>query len=425
MNTNSFLATPVYTIAAGPKRKEFPVHSGLLSTNSEILRELVTGQSKTSRDRTIAWEQWDEATVGRFVQWLYTKEYQVPAPKAAAITSRRSSGLDTRRPRPTSRLFAEAMASTFAPSPPSTPSPPSSVLSDPASSSATPHRPTSSSAIPPRPASAPPIPDDVPLDYEEPFLAHAKLYALAQFTDITPLKLQCINRLAALLDEIRWIERCSAAADNFVKLARYVYESTDSMAHREESLRVVVSSFAAFNFERLDCPSMMALMAEGGDFVTDVVRRVMKSMRKPALATPPSTPPRVVNRQKTLLEAMKLMPAPTPQKAAPTPQKAGPAKLSLGPPLVKKPLGPPVEKKPLGPPVEKKPLGLPVDKKPSVVVTPPAPAPPTMRKKAKSAVEVIKQKSAPGLERKGNVARLSMGTALDKKPSMARLSFAK
>ncbi|KAF8252420.1 hypothetical protein K440DRAFT_645952 [Wilcoxina mikolae CBS 423.85] len=413
MNTSSFLATPVYTIAAGPKRKEFPVHSGLLSTYSETLLELVAGQSKSSKNRTIAWEQWDEATVGRFVQWLYTKEYQVPAPKAAAIRSRRSSGLDTRRPRPTSRLFAEAMASTFAPSPPSTPSPPSSVLSDPASSSATPHRPTSS-ATPPRPASAPPIPDDVPLDYEEPFLAHAKLYALAQFTDITPLKLQCINRLAALLDEIRWIERCSAAADNFVKLARYVYENTDSMAHREESLRVVVSSFAAFNFERLDCPSMMALMVEGGDFVIDVVRRVMKSMRKPAVATPPSTPPRVVNRQKTLLEAMKQIPVPTPQKAAPTPQKAAPtpqkastAKLSLGPPLEKKPLGPPVEKKP------------------SVVVTPPAPAPPTMRKKAKSAVEAMKQKSAPGLERKGSIARLSMGPALDKKPSMARLSFAK
>jgi hypothetical protein len=303
MNTSSFLATPVYTIAAGPERKEFTVHSGLLSSNSDTLRELVTGQRKTLSSRTIAWEQWDEGTVGRFVQWLYTKEYQVPAPKAAAIRSRRSSGLDTRRPRPTSRLFVEAMANSFGPSPPSTPSPPSSVLSDPASSSATPPRPASSPATPPRPASAPTIPDDAPLDYDEPFLAHAKLYALAQFANITPLKLQCINRLAALLDEIRWIERCSTAADNFVKLARYVYENTDSLAHREESLRVVVSSFAAFNFERLDCPSMMVLMAEGGDFVTDVVRRVMKTMRRPAVAMPPSTPPRVLSKQKVCATA--------------------------------------------------------------------------------------------------------------------------
>ena len=324
MNSHSFLATPVYTIAAGPKRKEFPVHSGLLSSSSETLRMLVASRRGTA----IVWEQFDEETVGRFVQWLYTREYQVPAPKRAALpASGKFAGFDTRQPRPTSRVFAEAMASSFMPSPPSTPSPACSVLSDAGFSPAStpPTTASSSSSAPPhsRPGTADSTTSPVltadpsaPLDYEEPFLAHAKMYALAQFTDITALKLRSINRLAALLDEIRWLDRSSAAADNFVKLARYVYEHTDTLCRgsssssgggsndrREESLRVVVASFAAFNFERLDCPAMMALMAEGGDFVTDVVKKVMKTMRKPAVSAPPSPSPsapptRAASRQK-------------------------------------------------------------------------------------------------------------------------------
>lgn len=333
MNAHSFLATPVYTIAAGLKRKEFPVHSGLLSSSSETLRMLVASR----RGTTIVWEQFDEETVGRFVQWLYTREYQVPAPKPAALhSSGKFAGFDTRQPRPTSRVFAEAMASSFMPSPPSTPPSPCSVLSDAGFSSAsTPPTTASSSSSAPtqsRPGTADSTANHAPtadppttLDYEEPFLAHAKMYALGQFTDITALKLRSINRLAGLLDEIRWLDRSSAAADNFVKLARYVYEHTDTLSRgsnggsssgsndrREESLRVVVASFAAFNFERLDCPAMMGLMAEGGDFVTDVVKKVMKTMRKPAVSTSPSpspsaSPTRAASRQKVCPPTLPLL----------------------------------------------------------------------------------------------------------------------
>jgi hypothetical protein len=212
---SSFLSTPVYTIAAGPARTEFPVHSGLLSANSETLRALLAsggpdGWRNSRGDRTISWEQWDEATVGRFVQWLYTGEYAVPDPKPTTV-------LDTRRPK---RSSVSLM------SPPATPSPPSSVISG-SGGSDTP-------APPPPPARQPT--GDTALDYDETFLAHAKLYALGHFAASSPLKLVCIKRLTSLLDEIRWIERCSVAADNFVSLARYVYKNTDSSISRDVCL---------------------------------------------------------------------------------------------------------------------------------------------------------------------------------------------
>jgi len=161
-------------------------------------------------EHTIDWTRWDEQTVARYVQWQYTREYSVPEPKPADTKGARS---DTRRPR----------GSSMPASPPATPSPspPSSALSG-----------EGDDAPNPTPSTVQ-MNDSDSLDYSEAFMAHARLYALAQATATTQLVVVCIHQLASLLDQIRWIERCSVAADNFVDLARFVYKRTSGHASRE------------------------------------------------------------------------------------------------------------------------------------------------------------------------------------------------
>lgn len=203
-NPSKFLSTAMYTISAGPSRKEFPIHSGLLCANSDALRRLIDAKKD---DHTIDWTRWDEATVDRYVQWQYTREYSVPEPKPASMRQLRS---DTRRPR----------GSSMPASPPATPSPPSSVLSGEGDNT-------------PNPTPTIQMNDSDSMDYGEAFMAHARLYALAQATATSQLVVVCIHQLASLLDQIRWLERCSVAADNFVDLARFVYRHTSGHATRE------------------------------------------------------------------------------------------------------------------------------------------------------------------------------------------------
>ncbi|CCX32003.1 Similar to hypothetical protein FOXB_16873 [Fusarium oxysporum Fo5176]; acc. no. EGU72617 [Pyronema omphalodes CBS 100304] len=509
-SSNSFLATPVYTIAAGPRRKEFLVHSGLLFADSDSLQELVTAQWKSSRDRTIEWEQFEEDTVTRYVQWLYTKEYQVPAPKPALVKSRRASGVDTvtGRQRSSSKVFAEAIRNSFAPSPPTTPSPPSSVLSDPASSNShssdsapsphSAHLPANDSVpahvyaplyipdIPAPTAPATPIDPSTPLDYEEPFLAHAKLYVLAQYTGTTSLKIQCNSRLASLLDEIRWIERSSAVAENFVKLARFVYHHTQSPSNKEESMRLVISSFAAFNFESLDCSSMMSLMGEGGDFVTDVVKKVMKGMRKQSISSasgnanphpaPVQAPVKIsAASKKTLLEAMKHKPMPsssaqstvgipydddkgsvvgrvrsssinTVRTTTSTPHLKATPSLRQKPPTIPTSALASIPGSRSASPMPQTPTKVsskmplkPASSTPmaprvaSSTVGSPGPrlassasstvgASPLLRRSTRGTVEALKAAPSPGLERKGSIARISTAPSLERKGSIARIA---
>ncbi|KAA8911524.1 hypothetical protein FN846DRAFT_887721 [Sphaerosporella brunnea] len=433
---SSFLSTPVYTIAAGPERKEFPVHSGLLSANSETLRVLFAnggghdGWRNSRGDRSISWEQWDEPTVSRFVQWLYTGEYAVPDPKP---TAPRKGG----KPHHHQHI-----------SPPATPSPPSSVLSGSGGSDI---------AAPPHPP-APPAAQNTTLDYDETFLAHAKLYALGHFVVSKQLMRVCVNRLASLLDEIRWIERCSVAADNFVNLARYVYKNTDSSINRDVcpthgSLEFpgnwadLWRSFAAFNFERLDCPSMLALMAAGGDFVVDVSKKVMKVMRKPTVttATPPTptlaNPPlrlRMANSSSSSASSVSSATAKstkpsTAAKTSTTTTASSSSTSSTPRTLRQRPKSNTIDSIKAAPTLERKGSAVRLSAPPSALIE--------------------AMKNSPGLERKGSLARISTadrkpgvsspkstigssGAAprlaarpsvaqLDKKPSVARLAFNK
>ncbi|KAL8918897.1 MAG: hypothetical protein Q9208_007078 [Pyrenodesmia sp. 3 TL-2023] len=72
--TGSPFTSSIFSIYAGPTKKQFLVHSTILA-KSPTLRAIVEGEWKESANRRIDLEEWDEQTVEQLVQWLYSGHY--------------------------------------------------------------------------------------------------------------------------------------------------------------------------------------------------------------------------------------------------------------------------------------------------------------------------------------------------------------
>ncbi|KAL2046181.1 hypothetical protein N7G274_001628 [Stereocaulon virgatum] len=71
---------PIFELIAGSKCKAvFHVHASVL-VKLEKLKALVEGGWEDSTARKIELEDWDEDTVARLVEWLYTGRYTCPSP---------------------------------------------------------------------------------------------------------------------------------------------------------------------------------------------------------------------------------------------------------------------------------------------------------------------------------------------------------
>lgn len=111
-------------------------------------------------------------------------------------------------------------------------------------------------------------------DYGDALLSHAKVYHLAHYKAIDPLRMQALQLLLDLLSRIDPMDVSSGSdnAGSIVDLARYVYDNTDNLENHEEPLRRLVSHFIASNFLALRSTSDIArLLGEGGDIVVDVM----------------------------------------------------------------------------------------------------------------------------------------------------------
>lgn len=117
-------------------------------------------------------------------------------------------------------------------------------------------------------------------DYGPVLLAHAKVYALAQYKGIFTLKALSLERLLMTLMSIDSIQTGwhYQITINIVELLRYVYSHTDSPKKSEEPMRKIVSQFAALNFRDLQTREMGELMSEGGDLVKDLMGKVCRML---------------------------------------------------------------------------------------------------------------------------------------------------
>lgn len=235
----------------------FFVHEGILSHHSQQFKDATSGPWKESQERKILLQDWDEETVGRLVQYLYTGDYRYPNPSlpekppggvAETETEKVPSAPELGR---TGALtpFAECVQGTAWEHP----------------------------GLPMTDASWLESVNTVEFDFEETFLAHAKVYTLAQYKSIVALKVLAHKRLSQTLLKLHPLGRNPHLAANITTLSAYVYAHTDSLTSSEEPIRRIVSQYVALNFAAWQAdPQAEQMMCDGGDFVKDVLRKICR-----------------------------------------------------------------------------------------------------------------------------------------------------
>lgn len=238
---------------------KFFVHKDILAHQSKPFKDATNGEWKESTERKIQLSDWDAKTVGRLVQFLYTGDYDYPGP----------SNDVQQRPGVEEQYF------------PQSPDEPVPYRTG----TLTPLRECIAHAMPERAHRR--VTDDTwlnsvditTLDFEDIFLAHAKVYALAQYKSIAALKALAQERLSRILLKLHPPGSNPHLAKNIVSLATYVYDNTDSLVNSEEPLRKVISHFVALNFSTLQKnPAAVEMMCSGGDLVKDVLANVCRRL---------------------------------------------------------------------------------------------------------------------------------------------------
>lgn len=226
---------------------------------------------KQASERKIDLGDWDTATVGRLVEFLYLGTYQCPDP--TPITRERDSLL----------LEIRSVLPSLAPEvpPPSTDRPLTPV-----------------SECLERFMSAPPKRNDVTAverlaafdpaqhDYRNVLLAHADVYHIAHFKGFNTLRTMALQHLLDTLSRMDPMTDSSGSHNigGIVKLARNVYANIGRVENHEQPLRRLVSHFIASNFLVLkSAPDVVTLFSARGDIVMDVMENVF---RGPARSAP-------------------------------------------------------------------------------------------------------------------------------------------
>ncbi|KAK7752186.1 hypothetical protein SLS62_005930 [Diatrype stigma] len=71
----SIVESKMVQFIIGPEQKEFLVYSGAITSLSRPLNRLLTGHMKEALEGRVVWDDIDEGTFVRFLQWAYTGDY--------------------------------------------------------------------------------------------------------------------------------------------------------------------------------------------------------------------------------------------------------------------------------------------------------------------------------------------------------------
>ncbi|KAK0715480.1 hypothetical protein B0H67DRAFT_537892 [Lasiosphaeris hirsuta] len=80
LDYESLMTSKPFKLVVGPDKKEFYMHSSLLSQQSEPLNVLVNGHMKEAAQQEVEWSDVDVGTFVRFCQWAYSGNYTDPHP---------------------------------------------------------------------------------------------------------------------------------------------------------------------------------------------------------------------------------------------------------------------------------------------------------------------------------------------------------
>lgn len=274
--TSRLLSSGVWELTA-EAGKRFVVHEDVLASQSQRLKDIIDAFTAVEPHpgREIPLDNWDADTVGRFVEYIYTGDYQSPdpvLPSTPAMTPERSDqSLSSGGQSPTDTASApsapeqvEEGRALEAPIRPLTP------LSE-----CFPDGPDPLQKLSAAETFAAKYFDPSEHDFEGVFLAHAKVFALAWEFDVETLQKLAVQRLLRTFINIGSFQSDWPVASNFVELARYSYCGNNP---GDNDLRKIVSQFAALNFTALQTDEMKVLIEQSGGFARDVTGKVCRRL---------------------------------------------------------------------------------------------------------------------------------------------------
>ncbi|KAL0634504.1 hypothetical protein Q9L58_006593 [Maublancomyces gigas] len=264
------LDSAIFEVLAQSGAKRFLVHSGILAAQSKPMEAIIKNtQSQEPPTRTIDLQQWDSATVGRFVEFLYVGHYQAPDPKHLGPESE--------------PVISDSDSDSDGPQDLNTPATAQSVASETAQSDTT-------ETMQPRPP-ADTLPqfdlelhsllgdrlnsspfDPAVHDFADVLFAHARVYFLARDQGVDTLQRLAYQHLLSTLRDIGAVEPGWQVGANIIDLLRYAYSHARGASAELEGL---VSQFVALNFPALrGRDEMTGLVREGGELASDLVDRL-------------------------------------------------------------------------------------------------------------------------------------------------------
>lgn len=282
----------MFEVLAGLDRKFFLAHPSIL-VKSDKLKALVEGGWKDSLERKIVLEDWDEETVVRLLEWLYTDNYSSPHPQVLWSTSAPVLADD-----PAAEVADNVEPEDFSP-------PPADMQTTVALKKAYMAEPGPNDAVsslisftcqhfdaesPQRkPSSAEAFETwakdyahhDQTIDFGRTLHAHAKLYCLANYMLLPDLQALAFHHMKATLKTIGRLVAETPSVNTLVALVRHVYDNTIKPEEGEEPLQELLTTFVAANFAAFtdgDGGEVRTLLNEGGDFAVDVWEKVRENM---------------------------------------------------------------------------------------------------------------------------------------------------
>jgi len=265
---------------AGEDKKTFHAHAAILC-KSKKLKALIEGE--WADKEKIVLSDWDEETVARLLEWLYSGSYTFPFPEVPTKADD-NPPKTSHPPKTSSRESINPSASDTRPTTTTTHTSPTASKAPAVTgfkSLETTYQTLLTNTRPPtldpltalktHLATTPPLSTQT-LTYHPTLTAHSKLYVLSSYMILPPLThLTHLHLQSTLLTISRLTPRTTPS---LVSLTRYVYANTDPLTHSTEPLRCFLSSYIALNFAAWKGEEVDALMETGGDFVTDIARKV-------------------------------------------------------------------------------------------------------------------------------------------------------
>ncbi|KAL8950613.1 MAG: hypothetical protein Q9222_003368 [Ikaeria aurantiellina] len=254
-------ASKIFSVYAGPTRKRFLVHAGILSA-SPILGKMVSGGWNECTDCSINLEEWEENTVAQVLQWLYQGFYTWPFipdeledDSQAQVADPTATSSETKQP---DQAFTRTEKIEC-------------------------HGPRKFTGNLEKVTQNHPI-DEIRKTLllssknAATLLPDAKVYVLANYLQLVELKRLAFHNIQDVLCGIELEKSNSSTLASIPLLIEYAYANTDSLVNEEEPLRNLLSSFTAGRLIKVNESSHIRWTVAGEEFIVDLLKKLQRAL---------------------------------------------------------------------------------------------------------------------------------------------------